>query len=446
MIDASLHLAAACLHEAFSNRSGVPLDHFELYYRGKRLEGEAALASWGVEKDATIEVKMRGRGGMTPIGRGGSPGGRRRGQRSPRSQARAAEEASVQEASATNLDPLDNISTDPSNEDTVKDTVAPGSQPQVSKGELPSSSKVQGGLRDASSKEASKEASKEEIEEESEKTTTDHKARLCSTADELLTLRAAGLEPRKGVPGLFLRQEKGLPIVPPNGIKLEGRAHELASAMRDELATHLREKGTKDLPTSSLLDGTKLADLKGAWLQGADLREAQLQKATLRAAQLQGANLGKAQLEEAFLIGAQLQEADLREAQLQKANLHDAQLLGANLGGAHLEWFNLSEAQRDEANLSGVQLLLQGGIRATADELLTLRAAGLEPRKGVPGLFLRREKGLPIVPPDVIKLKGRAHELASAMRDELATHLREKGTKDLPTVSLVDGTTPANLT
>ena len=64
LTDASLHLPAACLHEAFSHRSGVPPDHFELYYRGKRLEGEAALASWGVEKDATIEVKMRGRGGM----------------------------------------------------------------------------------------------------------------------------------------------------------------------------------------------------------------------------------------------------------------------------------------------------------------------------------------------------------------------------------------------
>jgi hypothetical protein len=71
LTDASLHLPAACLHEAFSHRSGVPPDHFELYYRGKRLEGEAALASWGVEKDATIEVKMRGRGGMSP---GGSDG------------------------------------------------------------------------------------------------------------------------------------------------------------------------------------------------------------------------------------------------------------------------------------------------------------------------------------------------------------------------------------
>ena len=100
MINASLHLPAAFLHEAFSNRSGVPPDHFELYYRGKRLEGEATLASYGIGKDSTIEVKMRGRGGMLPgaIGRGGSPDGRRRGHRSPRSQANAAEEARVEEA------------------------------------------------------------------------------------------------------------------------------------------------------------------------------------------------------------------------------------------------------------------------------------------------------------------------------------------------------------
>ena len=63
MIDAALHMSASLLHEGFSDRSGVPLDFFELYFRGKRLEGEATLASWGVGKGSTIEVKMRGRGG-----------------------------------------------------------------------------------------------------------------------------------------------------------------------------------------------------------------------------------------------------------------------------------------------------------------------------------------------------------------------------------------------
>ena len=79
MIDAALHLPAAFLHEAFSDRSGFPPDHFELYYRGKQLEGEAALSSWGIGKDSTIEVKMRGRGGAP----GMSPNGGRLGPRRP---------------------------------------------------------------------------------------------------------------------------------------------------------------------------------------------------------------------------------------------------------------------------------------------------------------------------------------------------------------------------
>ena len=79
MIDTALHLSAAFLQEAFSDRSGFPPDYFELYYGGKRLEGEAALSSWGIEKDSTIEVKMRGRGG----GPGMSSDGGRLGPRRP---------------------------------------------------------------------------------------------------------------------------------------------------------------------------------------------------------------------------------------------------------------------------------------------------------------------------------------------------------------------------
>ena len=79
MIDAALHQPASFLHETFSNRSGVPPDHFELYYRGKQLEGEAALSSWGIGEDSTIEVKMRGRGGAPGMG----PDGGRLGPRRP---------------------------------------------------------------------------------------------------------------------------------------------------------------------------------------------------------------------------------------------------------------------------------------------------------------------------------------------------------------------------
>ena len=63
MMNVDLDMPAAILHKAVSNRSGMPLEGFALYYQSKQLEGEAALSSWGVEKDGTIEVKTRGRGG-----------------------------------------------------------------------------------------------------------------------------------------------------------------------------------------------------------------------------------------------------------------------------------------------------------------------------------------------------------------------------------------------
>ena len=68
--------------------------------------------------------------------------------------------------------------------------------------------------------------------------------------DELLkSLRAAGLEPREGVPGLFLRRNEvggvSYTVVPADGIKLEGETKAKAEAMRDELASLLREKGVE---------------------------------------------------------------------------------------------------------------------------------------------------------------------------------------------------------
>ena len=56
-------MPAAILHKVVRNRSGMPPEGFALYFQSKQLEGEAALSSWGVQKDATIEVKTRGRGG-----------------------------------------------------------------------------------------------------------------------------------------------------------------------------------------------------------------------------------------------------------------------------------------------------------------------------------------------------------------------------------------------
>eukprot|EP00964_Phaeocystis_antarctica_P048860 scaffold28298_cov68-Phaeocystis_antarctica.AAC.2 len=90
MVDATLKQSSSVLHEDVSDRSGLPADTFELYYGGKRLEREATLSSREVGKDSTIEVKMRGRGGMPGVGmlpglscRGGSPDGGRRSHRKP---------------------------------------------------------------------------------------------------------------------------------------------------------------------------------------------------------------------------------------------------------------------------------------------------------------------------------------------------------------------------
>lgn len=64
MMDIDLDNPAATFYEAVSIRLRIPIHNFALYYQSKKLEGEAALASWGVTKDATIEVKTRGRGGV----------------------------------------------------------------------------------------------------------------------------------------------------------------------------------------------------------------------------------------------------------------------------------------------------------------------------------------------------------------------------------------------
>ena len=77
MVDANLQQPSGALRKDVSERSGLPADTFELYHGSKRLEGEAVLARWGVEKDSLIEVKTRGRGGMHggEGGEGGADGG-----------------------------------------------------------------------------------------------------------------------------------------------------------------------------------------------------------------------------------------------------------------------------------------------------------------------------------------------------------------------------------
>ena len=139
------------------------------------------------------------------------------------------------------------------------------------------------------------------------------------SASEEERLRTLGLERRSGVPGLYLLRAldkaHGIvyPVEPAEEIKLEGELKVKAERLRDELAAHLKEKGTEGLPKSvsriSQMNGKP--DLMGAWLSGADLSEAQLQEANLTKAQLQNANLSHAQLQTATIVQANLKGTTL---------------------------------------------------------------------------------------------------------------------------------------
>lgn len=112
------------------------------------------------------------------------------------------------------------------------------------------------------------------------------------TAAEASALRSAGLERRKGCPGLFmLRDEDGFPLVPEEH-PLEGPLKTLAGHLCAELARRLRDNGTEGLP----VDDFGRADLKGVWLPAADLKGADLEKATLLRANLDKADMRGAKL------------------------------------------------------------------------------------------------------------------------------------------------------
>ena len=114
------------------------------------------------------------------------------------------------------------------------------------------------------------------------------------TAADVAALRRAGLERRKGCPGLFmLRDEDGFPLVPEEH-PLEGqpRLKTLAERLCAELARRLRDSGTEGLP----VDDFGRADLKGVWLPAADLQGAHLEKATLLRANLDSADMRGAKL------------------------------------------------------------------------------------------------------------------------------------------------------
>ena len=112
------------------------------------------------------------------------------------------------------------------------------------------------------------------------------------TAAEASALRSAGLERRKGCPGLFmLRDEDGFPLVPEEH-PLKGPLKTLAGHLGAELARRLRDSGTEGFP----VDDFGRADLKGVWLPAADLQGADLEKATLLRANLDKADMRGAKL------------------------------------------------------------------------------------------------------------------------------------------------------
>ena len=112
------------------------------------------------------------------------------------------------------------------------------------------------------------------------------------TAADASALKRAGLERRKGCPGLFmLRDEDGFPLIPEEH-PLEGRLKTLAEHLCAELARRLRDSGTEGLP----VDDFGRADLKGVWLPAADLQGAHLEKATLLNANLDRADMRGAKL------------------------------------------------------------------------------------------------------------------------------------------------------
>ena len=88
----------------------------------------------------------------------------------------------------------------------------------------------------------------------------------------------------------------------------------------------------------------------------------------------------------------------------------------------------------DAAELSEVQFTVTpSAVELSASEEERLRTLGLERRSGAPGLYLMRDANGEIeLPSEEIKLEGELKVKAERLRDELAAHLKEKGTEGLP--------------
>ena len=143
-----------------------------------------------------------------------------------------------------------------------------------------------------------------------------------SASDEEQEQQAANGPPPFCRVGLWIRNPEVVqPLAPPCGVKLEGKAKEVACAMRDALAMELTCAGGCHSRHPKF---SKERWWWGVWLQGANLEGAQLSDIDLSYAQLQGANLAGTDLKGANLTKANLAGADFTSANLQGANLSGA--------------------------------------------------------------------------------------------------------------------------
>lgn len=159
--------------------------------------------------------------------------------------------------------------------------------------------------------------------------------------------------------------EMGLEVAFALARSTAGAESELETAARWLRETDRQARKTSGLisvkPSLSELH-LELANLSGAFLEGAHLPDAHLQGTNLAGAHLDGANLTRANLEGADLSIAKFNRAILFGTNLSNVRSHSAEFKNANLTYVHLEsgqlwWAAFQGANFDKADLFGADLM-----------------------------------------------------------------------------------------